>query len=175
MEKQYNDKILQRTLQNSQTDNGCIEWRINGVSKHLEETMPNKLISPPFYTKHKGYKMCLTARLNGDGAGKWNYLSIHFAVMRGEYDPKLDWPFMAKVTITLISQDHRKSKDIVRSFIPDSNSSSVQLPTSSIMNESTGFKRFALRSILNSQRATFVKDDAIYIKAAVDTSMLEGH
>ena len=58
------------------------------------------LYSQPFYTEPGGYKMCLIAYLNGDGAGKGSHLSIYFTIMKGGYDPLLKWPFAAKVSIT---------------------------------------------------------------------------
>ena len=170
---------LQKALQSIQTEHsrfysGYIVWRIDEVSKHLNKASSAKLTSAPFYTKCDGYKMCLIVYLNGDGAGKGSHLSVYFAIMRGEHDPVLKWPFMAKVTITLLSQDHNKhstNKDIIRSFIPDPNSLSVRMPESSIINQPTGFQRFIRHSTLNSQRTMYVKDDVIFIKAVVDTSI----
>ena len=152
---------------------GYINWRIPEVSKLMNNAVTGGLYSPPFYTKRDGYKMCLVAHLNGDGAGKRTHLSIYFAIMRGEYDPVLNWPFMAKVTITLLNQDH--SKNYVRSFIPDPNLGHVKMPTTSLMNDSTGFSRFIERSsFLNKRKASYVKSDVMYITAVVDTS-ITGH
>ena len=144
---------------------GYLTWRIPEVSKLTKHDV---LHSPPFYTKRDGYKMCLIVNLNGDCAKK---ISIKFAMMRGEYDPLLKWPFMAKVTITLLSQDKNTAyKDIVRSFIPDPNSDCFQMPTT-FMNDAAGF-RFISRSILSNSKAGYIKDDVMFIKAAVDISMI---
>jgi len=127
------------------------------------------LYSQPFYTKPGGYKMCLNAYLNGDGAGKGSHLSIYFAIMKGEYDPLLEWPFVSKVSLILINQDCSQDtayKDVIRSFIPDS-SSCFQKPTS-FMNPAIGFQRFVPLLILSDSVASYVKDDVMFVKAVVN-------
>jgi len=173
MENKIEDVL--KTLLQIQTDyggfySGYIVWRIPDISNQLNKAITGGLYSPPFYSSREGYKMCLIAHLNGDGTGKGSHLSVYFAIMRGEYDPLLKWPFMAKVTITLLNQEHSKNnKD--RIFILDSNSGCVQMPTTSLINNPAGFARFMPRSFLNSRRASYVKEDVMYIKAVVDTSI----
>jgi len=150
--------------------NGYLIWRIPEVAKQMSCGGTVSLYSQPFYTEPGGYKMCLIAYLNGDGAGKGTHLSIYFSIMKGEYDPLLKWPFVAKVSLMLLNQDSSQDtayKDIIRSFIPDS-SSCFRKPTS-FMNLANGFQRFVPLLFLSESVASYVKDDVMFIKAVVNT------
>ena len=66
--------------------------------------MPNfeqhkEWFSPPFYTHHRGYKLCFEVYTS------LGFISICFYMMRGEFDDKLKWPFNGQVTLQLLSQD----------------------------------------------------------------------
>ena len=91
---------LQAYLANTQ--NGSFLWRIPEM-RRIRLKSP-----PPFYTRKNGYKMCTKAYLNGDGTGEGTHLSIFFVLMRGEYDPLLQWPFEHKVSLILVDQDQKK-------------------------------------------------------------------
>ena len=49
-------------------------------------------ISDPFYTHHKGYKMCVKVYANGTGSGTGSHLSASLCVLQGLYDKNLTWP-----------------------------------------------------------------------------------
>ena len=49
--------------------------------------------SPPFYTHHKGYKMCVGIYANSYGEHKGAYTSVSVHLMKGEFDDELKWPF----------------------------------------------------------------------------------
>ena len=123
--------------------------------------------SPPFYTGRNGYKMCIKAYFNGDGSGEGTHLSIFFVLMRGEYDPLLQWPFESEVSLILVDQDHKEH--LVQKFNPSIQSSSFQRPKAD-MNVASGFTKFAPVSIYKN--TSFVKDDVMYIKAIVGTSKI---
>ena len=71
-------------------------------------------VSPPVYTHHQGYKMCLRVDAYGRGAGKGTHVSVSVHLMKGEYDDLLKWPFSGVVSIQLLDQikglDHIKAK-----------------------------------------------------------------
>lgn len=58
--------------------------------------------SDPFYSNHRGYKMCLTVYANGTGKGRDSHVSVFATLMRGEYDDELAWPFRGSVSVELL-------------------------------------------------------------------------
>ena len=152
------------------THNGTFVWRIAEVSRKVQDAKSGRITSiysPPFYTGRNGYKMCIRAYLNGDGTGEGTHLSFFFVLMRGEYDPLLQWPFEPRVSLIFVDQDHLKH--VVQSFIPDPHSSSFKRPVSD-MNVASGCPNFAKLSVLD--HPSYVKEDVMYIKAIVDISKI---
>ena len=50
-------------------------WKIDRYAERMQEAKTNKkvtIFSPPFLTSRHGYKMTVSACLNGDGKGKKN-------------------------------------------------------------------------------------------------------
>ena len=166
----YSELELQLEASLASTHNGAFLWRIPEVRQKVRDAKLGcitSIHSPPFYTGRNGYKMCIRAYLNGDGSGEGTHLSIFFVLMKGEYDPLLQWPFESKVSLILVDQDHMNH--IVQSFKPDLKSSSFQKPKTD-MNVASGFLEFADLSILDN--TSYVKNDAIYINAIIDTSKI---
>ena len=154
---------LQASL--TSTHNGAFLWRIPEVHRKIRDAKMGRITSiysPPFYTGRNGYKMCIRAYLNGDGAGEGIRLSIGFVLMKGEYDPLLQWPFKYKVSLILVDQHHKR--DLVRTLTSDPLSSSFQQPRTD-MNEASGCPDITIPKDTN-----YVKDDVMYIRAIVDTS-----
>ena len=145
-------------------------WPISDVNEKVSDARSGNrsyIESPPFHTGRNGYKMCIRAYLNGDGSGKGTHLSIFFVLMKGEYDPLLQWPFMSTVSLILVDQDHKK--DLVQTFKPHAQSSSFHRPKD--ISVANGYPEFAdLRSVFGS--TSYVKDDVMYIKIIVDTSKI---
>ena len=59
--------------------------------------------SPPFYTHPQGYKMCLNLEPNGCGEGKGTHISLYAALMKGEHDGSLQWPFEGDIVVELLN------------------------------------------------------------------------
>ena len=166
----HSELELQLQASLASTHNGAFLWRIPEVRRRIRDAKIGhitSIYSPPFYTGRNGYKMCIRAYLNGDGTGEGTHLSIFFVLMRGEYDPLLQWPFQSKVSLILVDQDHMKH--LVQTFKPNAQSSSFQKPKTD-MNVASGCPEFADLSILDN--TSYVKDDVMYIKAIVDTSKI---
>ena len=166
----HSELELQLQASLASTHNGAFLWRIPEVRRRIRDAKIGRITSiysPPFYTGRNGYKMCIRAYLNGDGTGEGTHLSIFFVLMKGEYDPLLQWPFESKVSLILVDQDHMKH--LVQTFKPNAQSSSFQKPKTD-MNVASGCPEFADLSILENQ--SYVKDDVMYIKAIVDTSKI---
>ena len=166
----YSELELQLQASLASTHNGALLWRIPEVRQRIRDAKVghvHSIYSPPFYTGRNGYKMCIRAYLNGDGSGEGTHLSIFFVLMKGEYDPLLQWPFESKVSLILVDQDHMKH--LIQTFKPNPQSCSFQKPKTD-MNVASGCPEFADLSIL--ENPSYVKDDVMYIKAIVDTSKI---
>ena len=55
--------------------------------------------SPPVYTHHEGYKICL-----GVYAGKETHIMVAVYLMRGEFDDSLEWPIRGVIHYQLVDQ-----------------------------------------------------------------------
>ena len=150
---------------------GTFVWKIPEVKRRISEAKSGKtvsLYSAPFYTSRHGYKMCLRLYMDGDGSGKGTHLSFFLTLMKGEYDPLLQWPF--RQTISLVLLDQNRKKNIVQSFRPDPDSSSFKQPEND-MNVASGCPKFAPLSVLDGD--SYVKNDTIFLQCRVDCSGLE--
>ena len=66
--------------------------------------------SEPFYTRPRGYKMCLGVYANGRGKGKGTHLSVCLHRMWGEFDYYLKGPIGGSVTIQLVRDQNPTNK-----------------------------------------------------------------
>lgn len=153
------------------TFDGVFVWKISDFSRKRQEAVAGRtpaIFSPAFYTSRYGYKMCLRAYLNGDGTGRGTHLSLFFVLMRGPHDALLRWPFNQKVTLMLLDQNNREH--VIDAFRPDVTSSSFQRPVTD-MNIASGCPLFCPVSKMEAKNS-YVRDDAIFIKAIVDLTGL---
>ena len=60
--------------------------------------------STPIYSHYGGYKMCLKVCVNGYGRCANTHTSMGIAIMRGDHDDQLMWPFKGKISVTLLNQ-----------------------------------------------------------------------
>ncbi|NXW47790.1 TRAF2 factor, partial [Nyctiprogne leucopyga] len=159
-----------RTMEASTYD-GIFIWKITEFARKRQEAITGRspaIFSPAFYTSKYGYKMCLRVYLNGDGTGRGTHLSLFFVVMKGPNDALLRWPFNQKVTLMLLDQSNREH--IIDAFRPDVTSSSFQRPITE-MNIASGCPLFCPVSVMEAKNS-YVRDDAIFIKAIVDLTGL---
>ncbi|XP_048202311.1 TNF receptor-associated factor 2 [Perognathus longimembris pacificus] len=153
------------------TYDGVFIWKISDFARKRQEAVAGRtpaIFSPAFYTGKYGYKMCLRVYLNGDGTGRGTHLSLFFVVMRGPHDALLRWPFNQKVTLMLLDQNNREH--VIDAFRPDVTSSSFQRPVGD-MNIASGCPLFCPVSKMEAKNS-YVRDDAIFIKAIVDLTGL---
>ncbi|KAM9613401.1 TNF receptor-associated factor 5 isoform 1-T2 [Trichechus inunguis] len=154
--------------------NGKLIWKVTDYKMKKREAVDGhtvSIFSQPFYTSRCGYRLCARAYLNGDGSGKGTHLSLYFVVMRGEFDSLLQWPFRQRVTLMLLDQSGKKNH-IMETFKADPNSSSFRRPDGE-MNIASGCPRFVAHSTLENAKNTYIKDDTLFLKVAVDVTDLE--
>uniref|UniRef100_UPI00398E697F TNF receptor-associated factor 2-like isoform X2 n=1 Tax=Pristiophorus japonicus TaxID=55135 RepID=UPI00398E697F len=151
------------------TYDGTFVWAISDLSRKMQEAIGGRvpsILSPPFFTSHSGYMLCLRLYLNGDGVGANTHLSLFLVIMKGKYDSILEWPFSKKVTFKLLDQSGRHH-EVVSAFKPDVNSASFRKPVHS-MNVASGCPQFLPLAQLHANRQAYVADDVMFIKAVVD-------
>ncbi|GMR41596.1 hypothetical protein PMAYCL1PPCAC_11791, partial [Pristionchus mayeri] len=150
-------------------------WRIDNVFQRQNEAKSgarSTIFSPPFVSSRHGYKMCLSACLYGDGQARGQYLSVYVTILRGDYDALLQWPFIHKVTVSLMdpcpSEKDRVNIDyVIRPTAGRENKTFLDRPTSE-RNASFGAQKLCLLDTLNS----YIQDDSIFIKCIVDTEIM---
>ena len=151
-------------------------WKISNIYQKKTTAM-SALHSPAFYTGHKcGYKACLFLYMDGDGCGKGTHISFFFALMRGEYDALLPWPFKQKVTLMLVDQsDNEQERHIAKRFqlaaVDPTHvafQSYLEPSLHTEMNVAIGFPEFVPLSIL--ENPLYVKDDTMVLRCIVDTT-----
>ncbi|XP_064385186.1 TNF receptor-associated factor 4-like [Halichondria panicea] len=76
-------------------------------------------LSPPVYTHHPGYKICLKVYANGYGTSKGTHVTVGVFFMRGEFDDSLKWPFRGVISYQLLDQVNGKDHEIDISIYDD--------------------------------------------------------
>ncbi|XP_066935352.1 TNF receptor-associated factor 4-like [Clytia hemisphaerica] len=149
-------------------------WRIDEFGRKMKEAKNGNtptLFSPPFYTSRHGYRLAASLCLNGDGKGKGTHISAFISILKGAYDNLLKWPFSYRVSFYLLDQNNDPSlrKHIRFSIKPNpcpDNEPFLGQPKKIEKNASFGGAKFANQEEVESR--TYVKDDVIYLKIAVD-------
>uniref|UniRef100_A0A3Q2UFM3 TNF receptor-associated factor n=1 Tax=Fundulus heteroclitus TaxID=8078 RepID=A0A3Q2UFM3_FUNHE len=161
----------------SVSQDGVLIWKLSDYSRKLQEAKlrsNHEFFSPPFYTHRYGYKLQVSAFLNGNGSGEGSHLSVYIRVLPGEYDNLLEWPFSYKVTFSILDQSDpslSKPQHITETFNPDPNWKNFQKPCSSrnSLDESTlgfGYPKFISHEEI--KKRNYIRDNCIFIKASID-------
>ena len=125
---QYKDKQIEELrgeLQSKDKEISLIQQEMENLVRlvpivPIEVTMENYRVlkasdaewnSTPFYTHHRGYKMCLRVLPNGFLNWQKSHTSMFVCMMKGEFDDELRWPFVAKVVVQLLNQHNEFFSD----------------------------------------------------------------
>jgi len=158
---------------------GELLWRIDGYSKRFQSAQKDEdieITSPAFYTHRHGYKLQLSAFLNGNGSGLNTHVSLYIRVLPGEYDSLLEWPFTHDVTFRVLDQGDplsSKRQHITVRFSPDPTWKNFQQPKANNDDDSTlgfGYPKFVSHKELKDHN--YLMGNNLYIKASVDTSRI---
>ncbi|XP_077986960.1 TNF receptor-associated factor 1-like [Glandiceps talaboti] len=155
---------------------GTMIWPVTSFAERRQEAidgLTSSILSPCFFTKQSGYKMCLMLHINGDDIGRDIYVSLHLVVMRGDYDPLLKWPFVPKeVTFTLLNQV-KKDGNIRKICVPGDaefkhdGGDGIRRPPKD-RRVVCGFPLFYPLSWLDDKIQEFVVEDSMFLKVRVD-------
>ncbi|XP_036864321.2 TNF receptor-associated factor 4 isoform X8 [Manis javanica] len=169
---------LRRELEElSVGSDGMLIWKIGSYGRRLQEAKakPNlECFSPAFYTHKYGYKLQVSAFLNGNGSGEGTHLSLYIRVLPGAFDNLLEWPFARRVTFSLLDQSDpglAKPQHVTETFHPDPNWKNFQKPGTwrgSLDESSLGFGYPKFISHQDIRKRNYVRDDAVFIRASVE-------
>ena len=98
-------------------------------------------------------------------------IQLMLLLFQGEYDDLLEWPFTARVTLTLIDQSPAR-RHHSETFRPDPQSSSFHKPETPT-NIASGSPRFISHTKLleiGQDGQTFVKNDTVYFRVVINMS-----
>ncbi|XP_064400049.1 TNF receptor-associated factor 4-like [Halichondria panicea] len=98
--------LQQMIIVNSKPPLGAPVLTVTNFQQHKRDA--DIWFSPPVYTYHQGYKICLCVYVNGEGKGKGTHVSVGVHFMRGEFDSSLIWPFRGAISYQLLDQVNGK-------------------------------------------------------------------
>ena len=120
---------------------------------------------PPFYTHPHGYHMALEVDANGYGAGESTHVSACAPILEGEYDDELKWPFIGKITFTLLNQLEDKNHKI--------ETITLDVTLNACVGNEWGESELTLHSALGHdpiKNTQFLKDDKLYFRITVEVA-----
>jgi len=87
--------------------------------------------------------------------------------MKGEYDDILEWPFRGRITLSILDQNdnYEKRRDIMETLEANPELAAFQRPTTSRNHKGFGYIEFA--SIPQIESSTYIKNDALFVKASI--------
>ncbi|CAL2037637.1 unnamed protein product [Caenorhabditis brenneri] len=146
-------------------------WRIDKLQQRTNEAKSGAnttIFSAPFMTHRFGYKMMACACLFGDGSSAGKSISLYVLLLKGEFDPTLEWPFNRTIKISLLDQQPRPEERVNISYVIDprklkANEKFLARPRGE-RNAAFGSQSFCSLAILQN----YVKDDTIYVRIDVE-------
>lgn len=125
----------------------------NKKSSNVKFACPSFYISP-------GYQMAIHVYPNGTGSGEGTHVSVTIEMLRGKHDSTLQWPFIGKVTITMLNQ----LQDTNHILFTDSSYEASA-------GEAWDYEEFTSHSALGhdpNRNVQYLKNDALYFRVSVD-------
>lgn len=145
---------------------GIFYWKIDNIRD--KQQIESYIESPSFYSSPTGYEMRLRLFLNGDNNARNTHISIHFILLRGEYDPILDFPFCFPVTICLYNQVDPQ-KHVVQQVQLDCGSDSIYFRRpQSDMNTPYPISKFVSLDDIKQENNPFIRDNVMFIKTFLE-------
>ncbi|CAP38004.2 Protein CBR-TRF-1 [Caenorhabditis briggsae] len=146
-------------------------WKIDKLQQRTNEAKSGAdttIFSNPFMSHRFGYKMMACACLFGDGTSAGKSISLYVLLLKGEFDPTLEWPFNRTIKISLLDQNPRPEDRVNITYVIDprklkANEKFLARPRGE-RNAAFGSQSFCSLAILQN----YVKDDTIYVRIDVD-------
>ena len=138
-------------------------FRLSEYQKKKEANEPFQF--SPFYTHPNGYHVALKVSANGLGKSKGTHVAVYAPIVKGEYDAKLKWPFLGKVTFTLLNQLEDKNHH--------TKMMTLDTADNAIAGDSPwGYANFIPHSALAHdpvKNTQYLKNDTLYFRMEVET------
>lgn len=142
-------------------EEGVLDWCITNFRAQRDH---NECISMPFTTSKYGYKFLLSVYPNGYRAGSGTHLSVQIAIMSGNFDELLPWPFCHPITIRLINQ--LRNGNCIEVVI---RAPSFNRPTTCV-NQTLCFHHFNDLGSLFDETIGFLVQDTLIFQVSLDTN-----
>ena len=130
--------------------------------------------SPSYYTSPNGYRVALRVDANGYGDGKGTHVSVFSSFLEGEYDDQLKWPFIGKITLTLLNQ--LENKNHYQMTAPATAASNLQVGNT--CTHEWGYAQFIPHSALDYDvvnNTQYLKDNTLYFRMSVKPADQDKH
>ena len=168
----YSTALLNKTPSWQNPHNGyqsLHEFTLTDFSKRKQ--FDNICDSTPFYTHHRGYRLCLVVYSNGQDNGKDTHVSVYLIVMAGEYDDQLEWPFVSNFDIELLNwrKNAMHCKYIVRF---GGNNQPYKVPKEETYGLTWGFSQFIPHSSLaydSTSNVEYLQEDCLRFRVSTFT------
>ena len=176
VELQDSNTHLQDSMTELQVSNTELREKVSKLESAANTTFTFKLTKfqeimdsdeeftfPSFYTSPGGYHMTIRVDTNGDSDGKGTHVSVFAPILEGKYDTELRWPFLGKVTFTLLNQledNNHQTRNLHFDFARNAGVGSIW-----------GFQKFISHSELTYnlfKNTQYLKDDTLYFKVSVE-------
>ena len=123
------------------------------------------ITSPSYYIFPNGYHMAIRVDTGNYRLGKNAYVSVLANFLDGRYDADLKWPFIGRITFTLLNQleDNNHHQRSIKTTAQDS----LQ------PGRDCGCPTFISHSMLHmpsSKNTKYLKDDTLYFRMSVEVS-----
>ena len=169
--------LLSRTVAALKVDNDELEVKSQSltrgesitfaVSNYRTRKLRNEIfLHAPVYTHPNGYRMVIRVEANGHGDGKGTHVSVIEGIVPGNFDASLTWPFIGKVTFTLLNQledNNHYTKTL--SLVATHNVRAGSMPWGVIYF--IPHSALAHDPVKNTQ---YLKDDTLYFRVSVEVA-----
>lgn len=99
-------------------------------------------VGPPFYSGPMGYKMRFIVHPYGVEAGKGSHVSVFAAILKGEYDADLKWPFRGTVKLEVYDWTKEEwSYGTVVAFTEGDSAEYTARPINRLGNRAIGYRK----------------------------------
>uniref|UniRef100_A0A914WMG9 MATH domain-containing protein n=1 Tax=Plectus sambesii TaxID=2011161 RepID=A0A914WMG9_9BILA len=149
-------------------------WKIDNWSEHMAAAKENHktvIFSPGFYTARHGYRMVASIAPYGDGKARGKSMSAFVAIMKGDWDGILDWPYGHPIKLSLLDQSEALGQRQNIDFNIENNAF-LRRPDRE-RNASFGAQHFIDLNMLKTME--YIKDDTVFLRIVIDTEEMLGH
>ena len=149
----------------------CITFKIPKFAEKKRKDI--EYFSTPFYTHPQGHKMVINVDTNGYGRYKGTHISVWAYLMKGEYDEKLDFPFVGTIKFELLNQLEDKHHHKDSNTFDGTEDGSKRVTDRARSREAIGVHAFIPHSELGynaAKNCQYLKDDCLVFRIYAEVS-----